>query len=228
MALNSRLLKIAEMVRKGDRVADIGTDHAYLPVYLIKNGVSKEVFACDVADGPLENARRNIEKTKTSGVMLRKGDGLSAVKPHEADTFVLAGMGGDLIVRLLDNACWVRDERYEFLLQPMTSVEDLRRYLCDAGFEIKCEQAVRSQGRVYTVIKAVWNGKIGPCEPLFYYLGKLTDNIGEDELVYIKRKRRLVFELAENLRNIESEKERYGMLVGVVADIDRLLEKHGN
>lgn len=228
MALNSRLLKIATMVRKGDRVADIGTDHAYLPVYLIKNGLSNCCFACDVADGPLFNAQKNIERAKVSGIILRKGDGLAAVEPSEADTFVLAGMGGDLIVKLLDKSPWIRNSRYELLLQPMTSVEDLRRYLCENGFEIKCEQAVRSQGRVYTVIKAVWNGEQIKCEPYFYYLGKLVDNIGEDEIAYIKRKRRLIIELAENLKKVKNEEERQKMLVSVVADIDRLLENYGN
>ncbi len=228
MALNSRLLKIATMVRKGDRVADIGTDHAYLPVYLIRNGLSNKVFACDVADGPLLNAQKNIERSKVLGITLRKGDGLAAVKPDEADTFVLAGMGGDLIVKLLDKSPWICDSRYELLLQPMTSVEDLRLYLCKNGFYIKSEQAVRSQGRVYTVIKAAWNGETKECEPFFYYLGKLTDNIGEDEIAYIKRKRRLVYELSENLKQVKNEEERYRMLVGVVAEIDRLLENYGN
>ncbi len=222
MAINSRLLKIAEMVRKGDRVADIGTDHAYLPVYLVRKGVTDSVFACDVADGPLENASKNILRSKVQGIVLRKGDGLSAVEPHEADTFVLAGMGGDLIVKLLQKAEWVKDARYELLLQPMTSVEDLRKYLLEEGFAVTEEHAVRSQGRVYTVIKAVYVGKATLCTPLFYYLGRLTDNIGEDEKVYITRKRRLIGELAENIKNVETEKKRYEMLIGVMAEIDRL------
>ncbi len=223
MAFNSRLLKIAEMVRKGDRVADIGTDHAYLPVYLIKSCISSCVYACDVADGPLENARRNIEKTGTKGIVLRKGDGLLAVDSSEADTFILAGMGGDLIQRLISAADWIKNEKYELLLQPMTSVEALREYLCLEGFAIISEQAVRSQGRVYTVMKAVFTGKQQPCEPLFYYLGRLVDNIGDDELVYINRERRILCSLAKKIKDIESEKDRYEALVGVIADIDRLL-----
>lgn len=220
MALNSRLLKIAQMVRKGDRVADIGTDHAYLPVYLLKEKIATYAFACDVADGPLENARKNIEKTAIDGIALRKGDGFSAVQPHEADTFVLAGMGGDLIVKLIDAAPWVKNSKYQFLLQPMTSVEDVRSYLCEQGFEISEERAVKSQGRVYTVIKTVFTGEITECQPLFYYLGKLTENIGEDEMAYIIRKRRLVGELAENIKNVDEK--RYQMLLGVMADIDKL------
>ncbi len=227
MALNSRLLKIAKMVNKGARVADIGTDHAYLPVYLIKEGIATCAFACDVADGPLENARKNINKTATEGIVLRKGDGFSAVEPHEADTFILAGMGGDLIVKLIDSTPWIKNSKYQLLLQPMTSVEDLRRYLCQQGFEITEERAVTSQGRVYTVINASFTGNITACEPLFYYLGKLTQNIGEDEMAYIIRKRRLVGELAENIKNVDSQ--RHKMLLYVMAEIDKLRTKfNGN
>ena len=104
MALNSRLSKIAEMVRKGDRVADIGTDHAYLPVYLVKSGISPFAYACDVVDGPLCNACKNIESAAVENICIRKGDGLAAVAPSEVDTLVIAGMGGDLIMRILEAA----------------------------------------------------------------------------------------------------------------------------
>ena len=108
MSLNSRLLKIAGMIRKDARVADIGTDHAYLPVFLINRGICSKVFACDVADGPLKNAKDNIESSRVTGIELRKGDGLNAVKPFEADTFVLAGMGGDLIAKIIEAAPFLR------------------------------------------------------------------------------------------------------------------------
>ena len=155
MPLNSRLQKIAGMIREGDRVADIGTDHAYLPVFLIKEGKCPHVFACDVSDGPLKRAADNIKKSEVSGVTLRKGDGLAAVEPDEVDTVVIAGMGGDLIARILEAAEWSKNARYEFIVQPMTSAEDLREYLCSAGFEVVVEEAVESQGRIYTVMNEV-------------------------------------------------------------------------
>ncbi|MBO5909108.1 MAG: SAM-dependent methyltransferase, partial [Clostridia bacterium] len=197
MALNSRLSRIAEMVRKGDRVADIGTDHAYLPVYLVKSGISPFVYACDVVDGPLLNARKNIESAAVENICIRKGDGLAAVAPSEVDTLIIAGMGGDLIIRILEAAPWICNSRYEFLLQPMTSAEDLRCYLYENGFDIVAERAVCSQGRVYSVIKAVFKGKTKKCTPFKYYFGELINNISEDELVYIKRKRRILSELYE-------------------------------
>lgn len=225
MSVDNRLRKIAGMVREGATVADIGTDHAYLPVFLVKQGIISKAFACDVVDGPLENARINIEKSGVTGITVRKGDGLNAVNPSEADTFIIAGMGGDLIARILSDAPWIKDEKYELILQPMTAVEDLREYLLKNGFEITLEQAVKSQGRIYTVMKVCFTGEIADCSPLFYFFGKLIDNIGEDELVYINRKRRIIGDLAEEIKNIESQRLKYERLVEALDGIDSLLGK---
>lgn len=223
MSVDNRLKKIAGMVSVGSTVADIGTDHAYLPVFLVKEGIVSKAFACDVVDGPLENARINILKSGVSGITVRKGDGLNAVKPFEADTFIIAGMGGDLIARILTDSPWIKNEKYELILQPMTAVEDLREYLCRNGFEITLEQAVKSQGRIYTVMKVRFCGKVTDCSPLFYFFGKLIDTIGEDELVYINRKRRIIKELAEDINGIESQQVKYNRLVEAIAEIDKIL-----
>lgn len=223
MSVDNRLKKIAGMVSVGSTVADIGTDHAYLPVFLVKEGIVSKAFACDVVDGPLENARINIEKSGVSGITVRKGDGLNAVKPFEADTFIIAGMGGDLIARILTDSPWIKNEKYELILQPMTAVEDLREYLCRNGFEITLEQAVKSQGRIYTVMKVRFCGKVTDCSPLFYFFGKLIDTIGEDELIYINRKRRIIKELAEDINGIESQQVKYNRLVEAIAEIDKIL-----
>lgn len=223
MSVDNRLKKIAGMVSVGSTVADIGTDHAYLPVFLVKEGIVSKAFACDVVDGPLENARINILKSGVSGITVRKGDGLNAVKPFEADTFIIAGMGGDLIARILTDSPWIKNEKYELILQPMTAVEDLREYLCRNGFKITLEQAVKSQGRIYTVMKVRFCGKVTDCSPLFYFFGKLIDTIGEDELIYINRKRRIIKELAEDINGIESQQVKYNRLVEAIAEIDKIL-----
>ena len=223
MSVDNRLKKIAGMVSVGSTVADIGTDHAYLPVFLVKEGIVSKAFACDVVDGPLENARINILKSGVSGITVRTRDGHNAVKPFEADTFIIAGMGGDLIARILTDSPWIKNEKYELILQPMTAVEDLREYLCRNGFEITLEQAVKSQGRIYTVMKVRFCGKVTDCSPLFYFFGKLIDTIGEDELVYINRKRRIINELAEDINGIESQQVKYNRLVEAIAEIDKIL-----
>lgn len=223
MSVDNRLKKIAGMVRRGSTVADIGTDHAYLPVFLVKEGIIDKAFACDVSDGPLENARINIEKSGVSCIITRKGDGLNAVEPFEADTFIIAGMGGDLIARILGASPWIRDEKYDLILQPMTAVEDLREYLCLNGFEITLEQAVKAQNRIYTVMKVRFSGKALESSPLFYFFGKLIDNIGEDELVYINHKRRIIGELAEQIVDIDSQKVKYNRLVEAIEEIDKII-----
>ena len=224
MSVDNRLQRIAGMIRRGDRVADIGTDHAYLPVFLIKEGISSTAFACDVSDGPLENAKKTIEKSGVEGIAVRKGDGLEAVSPEEVDTVVIAGMGGDLIARILQSSPWIKNERYELVLQPMTAVEDLREYLCKNGFSIKIEQAVSAHNRIYTAMKVVFTGKVTECDPLFYFVGRLGDNLGEDEVVYIKRKRRIIENLAKDISTVESKKDTYKMLCTAMDGIDRLLE----
>lgn len=228
MALDGRLKVIAENIRKGDRVADIGTDHAYLPVFLRKNGFSRYCYACDIGEGPLENARSHVEASGIDGIELRLGDGLSAVNADEVDTVVIAGMGGDLIADIISAAPWIKNGRFELLLQPMTSAEDLRRYLCQSGFKIVKERAALSKGRVYTVIKAVYNGSAFDCDPLFYELGRLAEKPGTAEMVYIKRRWRIIAKLADDIKAIPSEKDRYDMLVAVLSKIDRIIERYGN
>ena len=131
--------------------------------------------------------------------------------------------GGDLIARILTDSPWIKNEKYELILQPMTAVEDLREYLCRNGFEITLEQAVKSQGRIYTVMKVRFCGKVTDCSPLFYFFGKLIDTIGEVELVYINRKRRIIKELAEDINGIESQQVKYNRLVEAIAEIDKIL-----
>ena len=223
MPVSKRLMSIAGMIRRGATVADIGTDHAYLPVFLVNSGISSKAFACDIGDGPLENARWNIEKNNVKNVILRKGDGLNAVNPNEADTFVIAGMGGDLIARILDSSPWVKSPRYELVLQPMTAVEDLREYLLKNGFNIVLERAVTSQNRTYTVMKVQFDGIERQCDALFYYVGRLSENLGEAEIAYIKRKRRIIFDLANDIKHIADKKEMYAQLCEALQGIDRIL-----
>lgn len=225
MSVDNRLQRIAGMIRHGDRVADIGTDHAYLPVFLIKEGIAFKAFACDVSDGPLENAKNTIERSGVEGITLRKGDGLLAVQPDEIDTAVIAGMGGDLMARIISDAQWIKNSRYELILQPMTAVEDLREYLCQNGFEILKEQAVSAHNRIYTAMKVVYTGQKKECDPVFYFVGRLSENIGEDELAYIKRKRRIIENLAKDISEVEAKKDTYKMLCAAMDGIDRLLEK---
>ena len=117
--LGSRLGLCAAMVRPGCRLADIGTDHGYLPVWLAKTGVIRSAVAADVREGPLQSARQNIERYGVEEqVTARLSDGLDLVSAQEADDIVIAGMGGELIARLVDRAAWLRDPQKHLILQP--------------------------------------------------------------------------------------------------------------
>ncbi|MBQ9860310.1 MAG: SAM-dependent methyltransferase [Clostridia bacterium] len=155
ITLDKRLSAVAALVRAGSRVADIGTDHAYLPVYLVERGIVPSAIASDIGAGPLEAARRTVVGAAlTDRIVCRLGDGLSTVMPDEVEDIAVAGMGGETIVAILDSAPWVRDTRLRLILQPMTHAEDLRRWLLENGFTIREEHLIQDKRHLYPVIAA--------------------------------------------------------------------------
>ena len=127
--LDPRLELCASFVREGCRLADIGTDHAYLPVWLLKKEKISYAIAADIHLGPLRRAEKNIRKYHVEEkVSIRLSDGLETVFPIEVDDIVIAGMGGETIAKIIAEAPWLKDEKKHLILQPMTSAEDLRRY----------------------------------------------------------------------------------------------------
>lgn len=204
--LTDRLYTIQTLIPKGVRVADIGTDHGHLPISLIRSGITEKVIACDIREKPLDNARKNIEKTKTVGIELRLGDGLSPVLPHEVDYIVIAGMGGEVISGILDSAKWTKDPKYTLLLQPMTSADALRRYLSENNFKIISEKAVFDGGKLYTVIKTAFSGEKEPQSEAFYRIGKLdkTDPVAAS---YIEKQISIIKKCIDDLENSNKTKE---------------------
>lgn len=180
--LDSRLSLCASFVPPGARLADIGTDHGYLPIWLAKTGRIAHAVAADLRPGPLERARENVKKYRVEEIVqLRLSDGLQAISPAETDFIVIAGMGGEVIVSILDAAPWLKETGIRLALQPMTRAEDLRRYLADHGFEILEERPVISQGRPYSVLLTVYTGRREEKDLLFPYLGKLLEFPFTDE-----------------------------------------------
>jgi len=228
MLPDGRLLTVSQMIRRGDRMADIGTDHAYLALYMIENGIVPSVIASDINDGPLENAARTIAAAgNPAGITLRKSDGLKAYNENEVDTVVIAGMGGDVIIKIISNAGWLKNGHTELVLQPMTSAEDLREYLSSNGFEILREKATKAAGRIYTVIKAVYTGKIQPLDRCFLLIGKLDCETDSDAVCYIKRIREIAAKTASQIKNVERKQKKYCELTEALRNIDRMLEKYG-
>ena len=165
LPISKRLLCCASMVQSGARVADIGTDHGYLGIYLLQTGAARHVIACDLRKDPLENARRNAKLFGVDGEMeLRLSDGLEKILPDEVDTVVMAGMGGDLIQKILSQCPWRKREGLQFILQPQSAGNVLRRWLCEDGFEIQREEPVQDGHFLYTVM-AIRQGEPAPLTP---------------------------------------------------------------
>lgn len=155
MALSKRLQAAADMVRQGSVVADIGTDHGFLPVHLIQHGICPRAIAADIKKGPLDAARRTVQTACLSQqVSLRLGDGLAPIEPGEADDIVIAGMGGETIVAILENVPWIKDPRYRLVLQPMSRAEQVHRFLYETGFEIEQERWIQDGKHGYVVLCA--------------------------------------------------------------------------
>lgn len=163
--ISKRLLLSASMVDSGAVVADIGCDHGYLGVYLLREGIAAHVIASDLREHPLASARRNAVRFGVADRMtFVRSDGLSAVPPDAFDTLVCAGMGGDLIQIILQNAPFIKDSRYTLILQPQSGAGDLRKWLFDSGFAIEREQSVR-EGHVYFAMRVRYTGEKIPYTP---------------------------------------------------------------
>ena len=153
MRLSKRLQTIADFVKKGAVVADIGTDHAHIPIYLIKNNIISKAYACDINAGPLEKAKENINYYGVKNIELRLSNGLEKLKTDEADTVIIAGMGGELIIDILDRGQGFFDKKNTFILSPHTKIEEVRNYLLRKGLKILKEDMCIDEGKFYTVME---------------------------------------------------------------------------
>jgi tRNA (adenine22-N1)-methyltransferase len=143
------------MVTPGSRLADIGTDHAYLPIWLVAEGRCPAAIAADLRQGPLLAAQAHVCEAGLGGVIcLRLSDGLKEIAPGEADTITITGMGGPLICRILADGRAVARSAKELILSPQSDVPEVRRFLLGHGFFITDETMVREDGKYYVIIKA--------------------------------------------------------------------------
>ena len=194
MELTPRLRSVAQLVPQGAKFADIGTDHAYLPVWLLQRGIITKALACDLRQGPLDRARATAEKYGLTEQMdFRLCDGLAGVRPGEADTIAIAGMGGETIAAILSAAPWTWREDCLLLLQPMSAQPQLRLWLQEHGYTIAREILTREGDTIYTTFQVMagpmpeltagelWAGRQsrGEADPLrSEYLNRLIDQTG--------------------------------------------------
>ena len=153
--LSKRLQNVADMVTKGYIVADIGTDHGYVPIYLIKNGIVPKAYAMDINEGPLKIADKNIRleglQDKITTVL---SDGMNEMTSEMAESVVIAGMGGDLITDILNRGKNIKGIK-ELVLSPHKRVDIVRKYLLDNNWKITDENMVIDNNKYYTILKAV-------------------------------------------------------------------------
>lgn len=155
MELSKRLQTVANAVTPGSRVADVGTDHGYVPIYLVERGLCSGAIAMDVNEGPLARAEEHIRAEGLSDrIQTRKSDGLVALAPEETDAVVIAGMGGALMCRILQDATAFLEAGRELILQPQSEWFKVRRLLSASGYRIIQEWFLEEEGKYYVVIKA--------------------------------------------------------------------------
>ena len=152
LALQPRLRAIADLVPDGARLVDVGTDHGFIPVDLLLSERIGFAIASDIGAAPLDHARRTAEQYDvTEGIEFRLCDGLRDIEPDEIDCVVIAGMGGDNIASILENAQWTK-ENTSLILQPMSKAEVLRRWLPSNGYQVIAERLVADKGVIYPIL----------------------------------------------------------------------------
>lgn len=183
LELTPRLQLLADWVPLGARLADVGTDHGYLPVWLRLHGRVVSAIACDLREGPLARARETGRACGAEGIDYRLGNGLAVVSPEEADAIVIAGMGGENIAAILAAAPWTAGGVHTLLLQPQTRAETLRAFLADNGYAIRREALVEDRGTIYPVLEAGGGEMSLTLGQLYGGAGLLHDPLGERYII---------------------------------------------
>ncbi len=212
--MTPRLLAIADCVSSGAKIADVGTDHAYIPIFLVQKGRIDSALAMDINIGPLERAAKNIAKFGMENhIQTRLSDGLKEFRKGEATEIVIAGMGGTLICEILDarKDLWTKDLR--FILQPMTASEVLRKYLHENGFYIETEHLAKEENKIYQILTVV-RGAMKIEKEAYYYispylLANRTHDVKDLLDLRIAEFEKMLYGLQASRREEMHEKEQY-------------------
>ena len=189
MRLSKRLKLIADKVPSCDTLADIGSDHAYVPIYLIENNICKKALATDIKDGPNLVAQKNIKKfDMEKRIEILKGSGLKPIKEKEVEIIIIAGLGGVQITEILENDFEKAKKSRLIILQPMNYTELVRKWLNSNGFKICDEELIKEDNKLYVVISVVYTGKNRTFDEFDFYIGRsLIEKNDPLLLEYIKR-----------------------------------------
>lgn len=207
LILTNRLRTAAELVRCSRKTVDVGTDHGYLPAFLVMNGKTDCAIAADIGTGPLENAKKTINKyslgDKISTIL---SDGLEKI-PQDTEEIIIAGMGGTLIAEILSKTEWIKNENIHLVLQPMTHSYDVRKFLYENGFYIDTEKFCTDDGRDYVVMSAYFRDEYVSLYDFYYYFGDVVTGATPSEKGYIKRQYFYIKSRFEGLKKSGNEQE---------------------
>ena len=217
--LDSRLLSAARFVRQGAVFADIGTDHAHLPIFLLKQKKISRAVLSDINRGPLDSARDNvIEAGLLPLVDLRLTDGARELSGLGITDVSICGMGGELIARIIKDARWLFDADIRLILQPMTRVAHLRRALAALGFKIEDESHSEADGKNYVTICAHFDGCVREIDDIEAEIGEeYIDNDNKSaQILYFERKRTAFSKVIEEKRRAGRPAEREAELLSAI------------
>lgn len=203
MQLSKRLQTVADTVTKGNLVADIGCDHAYIAIYLIEEAIAPKVIAMDINKGPLKRADENIRaKGYENSIETRLSNGLEKLSKEEVDTVLMAGIGGALMIRILAEGQEVLESTKELVLSPQSEINQVRKYLHKNQFTIVDEKMVLEEGKYYVVIKAAKAPEKEEYDrEVFYQYGKLLLERREPILLdYLNREEKLNLDIVDKLK----------------------------
>lgn len=222
LELSKRLSLIAEQVNEGSSVCDVGCDHGYLSAFLYLSGKCRSVCATDINQKPLESANANFEKLGVTGIKLILCDGLSAITRQDADTVIIAGMGGEVISGIISRAQFLRDDTVRLILQPTTAARELRQFLSQNGFSVEQETALVENEKIYSVMCARYCGEAYQIDEVRKVIGILKPD-SNDACEYIKKQYRIAKKCATDLSGVAHKQQEYNYYLKLSKDLKNIL-----
>lgn len=226
-SLSPRLQAVAELVPPGVRLADVGTDHGRLPVWLVQHGVVRQAVCSDLRPGPLSRAKALAERWEVSDrLSFRLCDGLTSIAPEEAEVVTIAGMGGETIADILHRTPWTKEPGHRYILQAMSGLDGLRRYLSGNGFNIGEETLVEEGDTLYVVLQ-VQPGEMKPLSEGEIWVGRQSREMesplrGRYLAQELQKLRRAVTGLERSQRPEDEEKKKwYALAAWEVAQMEK-------
>jgi len=221
MILSNRLKHISDLVTEVKSIVDVGTDHAYIPIYLVKNNIVRSAIASDINKGPVDKAKKNVKAyVLEDKITCRLGGGLTTVSPKEVEVAIIAGMGGNLIRDIIEDSMEVFKELSYAILQPVQNPEVLREYIYKKGFTILDETIVKDEDKYYEIIKVKYDKSKKAVDPIYYEISEILlkkkDPIFKEYVEYKLNKYNRVYE------NLKEETE---LAIKRKSELETIIEK---